>query len=134
MVAIPSWLSGGYVDSLDTAIASVRCPITVDIGATGAPTLRNGTGRVTVTRVSAGLYRFALASGRVARLLKCIPVINNIAAAAVTDGNDAKMTLDSVTSNTAPLFEVTCYQSGNLTAADPKSGSSLTVDLVLGMQ
>lgn len=132
MVAIPTWMSGGYADSLDTHRATVRCHVNIDIGATGAPTLRNATGRITVTRVSAGLYRLAFASGRVASLQSCNPNVNLVAA--TTGGVAAAMTADNSTSNTAPGVDVTCYAVGGVTATDPANGNSLTVDFVLGLQ
>lgn len=132
MVAMPSWLSGGYSDGLQTVRGTVRCAISVAIGSTGAPTLVDGVGFVTVTRVSAGLYRFALVAGRVNRILKATPTVDLVAA--TTGGVWAAKTTDSGTSNTAPLFEVTCYAAGGVTATDPASGNTLTVDLQVAMQ
>lgn len=131
-VAIPTWMAGGYADSLDTHRATVRCHVNIDIGATGAPTLRNATGRITCTRVSAGLYRLAFRSGTVKSLQSCAPRVNLVAA--TTGGVTANLTTDSSTSTSAPLVEVTCYAAGGVTATDPANGNSLTVDLVLGLQ
>lgn len=132
MVAIPTWMSGAYADGLDTHRATVRCHVNIDIGATGAPTLRNATGRITITRVSAGLYRLAFASGTVKSLQSCKPGINLVAA--TTGGVWAAMTADNSTSTSAPGVDVTCYNAGGVTATDPANGNSMTVDLVLGLQ
>ena len=134
MVAIPSWLSGGYSDDVWTQPGVVVCPVSVAIGAAGAATLGLGTGRVTVTHSGTGVYSFALASGRVARLLGAIPHVDAGGGPATTDGTDAQLNTNSVTSNTAPLFTVNTYATGTLTAADPKSGATLRVLLILGMQ
>jgi hypothetical protein len=134
MVAIPSWLSGGYSDQLWTQRGVVVVPISIAIGAAGASTLGLGTARVTVTHTGTGVYSIALASGGVTRLLGAIPTVDNIAAAATTDGTDAYLTTNSVTSSSAPLLVITTCATGTLTAADPKSGATIWVLLILGTQ
>lgn len=136
MVAIPSWISGGNADTLDIARGKVRAAITFDVGAAGAPTLRTGqgqgTGYVTVTRVSAGLYKLAFDAGRVSRLYACVPVVNLVAA--TTGGVWAAPVEDDSAGNSTPNVNVTCYAVGGVVATDPASGNSVTVLLELGTQ
>jgi hypothetical protein len=135
MVALPTWIAGGNADTLDICPGVVNASITFDIGATGAPTLRtgqgSGTGYVTVSRTSAGLYNLAFAAGRVKSLKKCGVFVNLVAA--TTGGVWAALTEDDAAGNSSPNITVTCYAVGGVVATDPANGNSVTVDLKLSV-
>jgi hypothetical protein len=106
----------------ETGIVNLDLKFTV--GSTGAITAVKTKG-VTVTRVSAGLYRFTL-NNSFTTSLSIIPRIEGHAPT-TTDGYDGYVTTNSVSSTTAPLFEVTFYPKGtSVTATDPASGVVMT--------
>lgn len=107
----------------------VALDFTIDIGATGAPTLpRSGTGVLSVTRTAAGTYTITLEDSYVSLVsagFTTACVQNTFAqSAAILNGSAAQQ---DVTTNRQVKF----YTAVTTPAADLPSGSSIQVNLLL---
>ena len=118
---------GLFMDQENFEAGVIVLDLVATIGGTGAiPAGSQDEGRVTMSRVSAGLYRFTL-NHSYTKSLSIVPRIEG-AAPTTTDGFDGYVLTNSVASTTAPLFEITFYPKGtSVTATDPASGVTMTV-------
>lgn len=115
-------------DGTDSELGTFDLIVAGTIGGTGAVTQIRGAGFVTLTRVSAGLYRITFDAGPVYALVHADAQVQLLAA--TTGGVVGNVTTDSSTSTSAPLVEVT-YYADNTTATDPASGNVITIRLKL---
>ena len=111
-------------DGTDSSYGTFDIVVAGTIGAAGAVTQTLGTGFVTLTRVSAGLYNIAFDAGPVYALLHGDAQVQLLSA--TTGGVVGNITTDSSTNTTTPAVQVT-YYADNTTATDPASGNVITI-------